>query len=166
MALDWKTTEPVPDVFEASVGDTFLYVIHYAISLAESDDEIRRDLSETVYKALPYARAATGDRAIFLLLLWDAVYCNLTIVCSDESMMYDSQHVTKCEIHSLERVVSEIEEDVFDTETEAISLRIENILKNILNNIDENHLPNDMPILYSAKDRATVGDAFTAKPLI
>lgn len=168
MTLIWKSSEPRPDAFEAAVGDNFKYVVHLAVSTAQSDEEIQADLSEAVFKALPFARAATGERAKIFLLLWDAVFCNLTIVCTDESMMYDSPQVVRCDIRSLEARVYAIDvddSDTFEREISAISNNIQQMLINILNGIDQEDLPSDKPILFSDQDRASVGAGFIAKPL-
>lgn len=166
MALSWEEPEPSPDPFAAAVGDDFAYQVYYARSQAISAREIETDLAEVVIKALPFARAATGDRAVNMLLLWDAVYCTLTIVCSDKEMMEDSSKVVKCGFDSLEAKVYEIpldEQDggkAFDVELAKISGMIREMLKRILSEIEVSDLPRDKPIYFSDEDRPSVGADF------
>ena len=166
MALSWKSPEPSPDPFAAVVGDNFLYEVYYARSQAVSVKDIEIDLTEVVDKALPFARAATGDRAVNMLLLWDAVYCTLTIVCSDKEMMEDSSKVVKCGFDSLEAKVYDlpIDEETggikYEAELAKISSMIRAILKTILGKKEVSDLPSDMPIYFSDEDRPSVGADF------
>jgi len=159
MTITWQAEKSAPDPFATAVGDTIEYHVAYGNSDAVSESDIKTDLAEVIENALPFARSATGQRAANMMFLWDAVYCCLTIVCSDETMMEDSPHVTKCSIDSLEAKVYEIpmEDDAFlERELIVISETIRGMLKEILENFDANDLPSDMPIMFSCEERSSV----------
>ena len=164
MALSWNESRTGPDPFEASVGDGFAYTVHLAGSDAVSDDEIERDLAETVHRALPFARAATGERAAKWLLLWDVVEADLTVVSSDESMMHDAEHVVKCHFDSLEAEGRDASIDDFDEVASRRSATIRTMLERIVAGIDAVDLPAGVPVLYSDEDRGSVGaEGFAAE---
>lgn len=159
MSIKWKAEKSAPDPFAAAVGDMITYHVSYGNSDAITDGDIKIDLTEVIEKALAFARSATGERAANMLFLWDAVYCCLTVVCSDEAMMEDSPHVTKCSIDSLEAEIYEIppEDDaLFERESKSISEKIQGMLKEILGDYDTKMLPSDMPILFSDEERSSV----------
>lgn len=172
MDLSWTKHDPRPDPFEAAVGETFVYVVHRAESTASSDTEIERDLEASIRKALPYARAAIdeptagGQPVAKLLVLWDVVNCDLVVVSSDESMMYDASQVVKCYFLHLEEERYGFSDENFDVEAAKRSAVIQKMLIKIFKNIDSVELPAEIPILFSDQDRASTGERFTAQSLI
>ena len=164
MALSWSEPKTDPSPFDASVGETFAYAVHFARSSAVSDSEIESDLAEAIHKALPFARAATGERATKWLLLWDVVECDLTVVCSGDSMRYDSEHVVKCYFEGLEAERYGFSDDEFDQEASKRSAVIKGMLGRIVGRIDVDDLPVGKPVLYSDEDRASIGaEGFAAQ---
>lgn len=172
MELSWTKHDPRPDPFDAAVGVAFAYVVHRAKSTASSDNEIERDLEASIRKALPFARAAIDERTAGgepvakLLVLWDVVNCDLVVVSSDESMMYDASQVVKCYFLKLEEERYGFSDENFDVEAANRSAVIKKMLVRIFKSIDPTELPLKMPILFSDQDRASAGvEGFTAESL-
>jgi hypothetical protein len=156
MPLEWKQSKPAPDPFEAIAGDLTAYQVHFADSLAIDDAGIETVIGEIVSKALGFSEANTGERAVRLLFLWDVVYATLTAVYTDESMMYDAHHVTKCYFGEIDKAGSA------DELSDDICQAIESCLAQSRGGL----IPSTMSVFFSNRDRASVGVAkFKAQPL-
>lgn len=173
MTLQWTAPKPAPDPFAAAVGDRFKYQVHFASSAATSDDDLRDDLQATLFKALPLLYDASGPRAKELLILWDAAFCQLTVVATDESLMTDYQVVTKCSFEALE--VAELHNlpdddgdgSAFDRASERISKKVKVMVIALLADVDLSKIPDGMSVLFSDEDRASVGASnFVAETLV
>ena len=100
--LVWKNSEPRVNPFDAVAGESYEHEVHHAISSSVSDRDVTNDLVEIIHKALMYMHDASTERSAKMLILWDMVYFTLTIVSTDETMLLDERHVTKCTFAGLE----------------------------------------------------------------
>jgi len=156
MSLVWKPSKPAPDPFEAAAGDRTEYQVHFAQSAAVDPPGIESAIVEVVKKALGFCEANTGERSKRLLFLWDVVYATLTVVYTDDSMMYDARHVTKCYFAELDKVGT----------AEELSNEFRRMIESSVGHSRRGVVPVNMPIFYSDQDRASVGAAkFEAQQL-
>jgi hypothetical protein len=155
MPLVWKTSRPAPDPFAAGAGDRTEYQVHYANSTAVDPVDLEAAIAEVVQKALGFSEANRGERSARLLFLWDVVYAELTVVYTDDSMMYDARHVTKCDFPELDE----------EGTAEALSDEIRRMIGASVAQFRDGLLPASLPVFYSRQDRATAGDDFEAQPL-
>src|SRR5438309_1090807 len=103
MSLVWQSSKPAPDPFEAVAGGRTEYQVHLAECAAVDPDDIKAAIVEVVKKALGFFEANTGECSKRLVFLWDGVYATLTVVFTDDSMMNDARHVTKCYFKELDQ---------------------------------------------------------------
>jgi hypothetical protein len=156
VTLDWRTSDPKANPFEATVGDLTTYRVHFAESNASQVSEIERAVADVVAKSLTFTQANSGGRAKRLLFLWDVVYATLTVVYTDDSMMYDAHHVTKCYFAEVDK--AEIGEEP--------SGSIRGVLDREVSRQRGQSLPPTIAAYFSDEDRASVGAAdFTAHQL-
>lgn len=156
MSLVWESSKPAPDPFEAAAGDRTTYQVHFAKSTAVDPDAIEAAIVEIVRTALNFSEANKGVRSKRLLFLWDVVYATLTVVYTDDSMMYDARNVTKCYFAEL------------DKEGTARDLRsdIRRMIESSVAQSRHGLIPPTMPVYYSDQDRASMGAAaFEAQQL-
>jgi hypothetical protein len=147
MPLVWKASKPAPDPFEAIAGDwTEEYQVHLAVSPAVDPVDIEAAIVEVVKKALSFFEANRGERSARLLFLWDVVYADLTVVYTDDSMMYDARHVTKCHFPELDKAGT----------AEALSDRIRRMIGSSVAQLRHGFIPARMHAFYSCEDRASV----------
>jgi hypothetical protein len=149
MSLVWQSTEPAPDPFEAVVGDLIKYQVQFAQSAAVDLDDVEAAIVEVVKKALGFSEATTGERSQRLLFLWDVVYATLTVVYTDDSMMYDARHVTKCYFAELDK----------EGTAGALSNQVRQMVDSSIARFRRGLLPARMCVFYSDEDRASVGEA-------
>jgi hypothetical protein len=147
MALLWETSRPAPDPFEAIAGDRTEYQVHLAKSPAVDPLDIEAAIVEVVKKALSFFDANRGERSARLLFLWDVVYADLTVVYTDDSMMYDARHVTKCYFPALDGAGT----------AEALSEKTRRMIGTAVAQFRHGLIPACMPAFYSCEDRASVG---------
>jgi hypothetical protein len=156
MALVWEASQTAPDPFEAVAGDRTLYRVHFATCAAVDPTGIESAVIEIVRKALGFAEANKGQRSKRLLFLWDVVYATMTVVFTDDSMMYDAGNVTKCYFAELdkEETAGELSDDMRRMIASAVAQS------------REGRIPPTMPVYYSNQDRASMGAAeFEAQQL-
>lgn len=147
MSLVWEPSKPAPNPFEALVGDRTEYQVHFAESAAVDPADIEAAIVEVVKKALGFSEANRGKRSKRLLFLWDVVYAMLTVVYTDDSMMYDARHVTKCYFAGLDK----------EGKAKALSSKVGRIIDTSVAHSRHGLIPATMPIFYSDQDRASVG---------
>ncbi len=156
MSLVWKPSKPAPDPFEAVAGDQTEYQVHSAESAALDLPGIEAAIIEVVKKALGLSGSNSGKRCKRVLFLWDVVYATLTVVYTDDSMMYDARHVTKCYFAELDK----------EGKAKKLSSEIRQMIESSIAQSRHGLIPATMPIFYSDQDRASVGAAeFKAQPL-
>lgn len=153
VTLDWQTSEPRPNSFEAVAGDLTQYRVHYAESHARELPAVGRAVSGVVAKALGFASAYSGDRGKRLVFLWDVVYATLTVVYTDNSMMHDAHNVTKCYFAELDqaRLGEQSSEPVRHFVTQELARQRGKLL------------PAALPAYFSDQDRASEGADFSAQ---
>ncbi len=170
MALIWKKFEPRPDPFESTVGNGFCYEVHYATSTCEFGMDLEVDLKELVSKALSFASVTTWrGRAKRMLILWDSVYCTLTLVSTDETLMLDSPQVVKCQFEGLERYLEKVSKGGYgewEKKVTELTLQIRTRLTEVVQELDLTTLPVGMPILFSSEDRSGIGAANFAAQIL
>ena len=156
MPLEWKSSKPAPDPFEAVAGDLTEYQVHFARSAALDHADIEAAIVEVVQKALGFAQANRGERCKRLLFLWDVVYATLTAVYTDYSMMYDARHVAKCYFAEVDKVGA----------GKALSNAVRGMIASTMARSRHDTLSEAMPVFYSDQDRASVAEAnFMAQQL-
>jgi hypothetical protein len=156
MPFMWKNSEPVVNPFNAFVGDRTECQVHFAESAAVDPVDIEAAIGEVVTKALSFLEANRGERSSRLLFLWDVVYANLTVVYTDDSMMHDARHVTKCSFPELDKAGT----------AEALSDRIRGMIASTVAQLRHGLIPASMPVFYSCDDRASVNpEDFRAQQL-
>lgn len=156
MSLVWQSSKPASDPFEAVAGDRTTYQVHFAKSVAVDPVAIEASIGEVVRKAFGFSEANKGERSKRILFLWDVVYATLTVVYTDDSMLYDACHVTKCFFAEL------------DKESTGGELRndIRRMIESSVAHSRRGLIPEAMPVYYSDQDRASVGAAdFKAQQL-
>jgi hypothetical protein len=155
MPRAWKSSKPHVNRFEAIVGDRTTYQVHYAESAAVDTAGIEATVIEIVRKALGFAEANKGNRSKRLLFLWHVVYATLTVVFTDDSMMYDAHHVTKCYFAELDKAGTA--GDLSDDMRRMIASSLAQSRRGLR--------PPTMPVYYSDQDRASEGANFKAQQL-
>lgn len=156
MSLVWQSSKPAPDPFAAVAGDCTTYQVHFAESAAIDHPGLEDAIGEVVRKAFGFSEANKGERPKRILFLWDVVYATLTVVYTDDSMMYDSRHVTKCYFAELDKegTGGELRND------------IRRMIESSVAHSRRGLIPETMPVYYSDQDRASVGAAdFKAQQL-
>ena len=132
------------------------YQVHFAESAAVDPGRIERAIAEFVKKALDFFEANKGDRSKRLLFLWDVVYATLTVVYTDDSMMYDAHHVTKCYFAEVDKAGTAMR----------LSNEVRLMIESSVAKSRQGVLAATMPVFYSDEDRASVGAAgFKAQQL-
>ena len=149
MPLVWQSSAPAPDPFEAVAGDLTEYQVHLAQSAAVDLAEVEGAIVEVVKKALGFSETNAGERTKRLLFLWDVVYATLTVVYTDDAMMYEARHVTKCYFAELDK----------EGTAKALSSQIRQMVDSSIAQFRHGLLPATMPVFYSDEDRASVGEA-------
>jgi hypothetical protein len=156
MRLVWKSSKPAPDRFEALAGAQTEYQVHFAQSAAVDPADIEAAIAEVVKKALGFSEANRGERSKRLLFLWDVVYATLTVVYTDDSMMYDARHVTKCYFAEVDK----------EGTAKVLSNEVRRMIDSSVAQSRHGLLSATMPVFYSDQDRASVGAAeFKAQQL-
>jgi len=156
MSLVWKSSKPAPDPFEAVVGDRTEYQVHFAESTAADTADVEAAILDVVKKAFGFSEANKGERGKRIVFLWDVVYATLTVVYTDESMMHDARHVTKCYFVELDESGS----------AKALSREVRRMIEAALAPSRLGFVPPTIPVFYSDQDRASVGEAdFMAQKL-
>ena len=159
MTLGWKKIEPKPNPFESAVGDDTAYEVHYANSISGLESDISRDLKEVLYRGLMLARKACGPCSKNFLMLWDSVYCTLTIVLTDESMMLDYPKVTKCSFESIDKKLFKsvkTNNAEWESKLKNVSRMMKNMLIELLENTESSFLPVGVPVYFSDQERNNV----------
>src|SRR5690606_34313396 len=103
------------------------------------------------------------ERAKRLLFLWDVVYATLTVVYTDDSMMYDAHHVAKCYFPAFDKL-----EPVNQANFEAakrLSHDIRQIIESTMTHYRHGRGFGNLPIYFSDVDRASSGVGFSAQQL-
>lgn len=156
MPLVWKASKPAPNPFEAVAGDRTEYQVHFAESKASDTADIEAAILEVVKKALSFSDANKGERGKRLVFLWDDVYATLTVVYTDDSMMNDARHVTKCYFAELDKKGN----------LKKLSREVRRMIEAALAPSRLGVAPPTIPVFYSDQDRASVGEAdFKAQQL-
>jgi len=155
MPLEWKASKPTLDPFGAVAGDLTEYQIHFAKSAAVDPAAIEAAIGDITLKAFGFCEANAGERTKRLLFLWDVVYSILTVVYTDDSMMYDARHVTKCSFSELDK----------EGRGGELSCDIRRWIKASVAGSRHGRLPETMPVFYSDQDRASYGADFEAEQL-
>ena len=106
MMLIWEEGEPKTNSFEALAGDFTEYVVHHSRCLATSKSEIKIALKECVEKAITFFEVNTKKSSKYFLIIWDAVYCEITLVVTDETCNSDSREVVKCHFVELDELMN------------------------------------------------------------
>lgn len=174
--LKWTSHPPAPNPFEAVAGDDTEYQLHEATSDAGDDAALRAALPEVVDKALSFAEGNLTSWTTRLLLLWDQVYCQFTVVYVDDAMARDARDVVQCRFEALDEKMQEFDSDDEDADTDdaeweaataELSERVKAILQADLSQRDLSMLPAGMTIHYSDVDRATCDEGkFEAQRLV
>lgn len=156
MSLIWESPNPAPDPFEAVAGDWTVHQVHSAETTAVNPSDIDAAIVEVVKKGLSFSEANKGERSKRIVFLWDVVYATLTVVYTDDTMMYDARHVTKCYFVELDKKGN----------AKALSRDVRRIIESTVAQYRRERLPAIIPIFYSDQDRASVGEAhFKAQQL-
>ena len=156
MSLVWKLSKPAPDPLEALAGDRTEYQVNFVESAAVDPAGIQATIVDVVKKALGFSKANSGERSKRLLFLWDVVYATLTVVYTDDSMMHDARHVTKCYFAELDN----------EGTAEDLSTEVRQMIESSVAQSRHGLIPASMPVFYSDQDRASVGAAeFEAQQL-
>lgn len=148
MALIWQVSKPKSDPFAAIVGDRQLYQVHFAVSEAIHSADVENAIGEILGKALEFINDVQADRRTRLLILWDSVYAILTAVYTDFSMMQDAHLVTKCQFVAIDGT------DV----AKSLESELPRMIHAQISRLESNLSCCDLPIFYSAQDRASVGE--------
>lgn len=156
MSLSWNVTEPKPNPFEAIVGDDRTYVVHYTKTDSVSELEIRNDLEEIVLKALSINKTPHARKANTVLTLWDKVYCQITVVFTDSTLLNDASIVTKCTFEGLDAKMWNLQKNdlaLLEQESRILGAMIRVELSEIFKRIDTNEYPYDLRVLFTDEER-------------
>ena len=161
LSLEWRTSEPRPNPFEAIAGDLTEYRVHFATSAASAHSDLKRHLIEVVHKAISFAKENVGDNVSRMLFLWDGVYAILTVVCTDEKMERDAHHVISCQFSAIDEQLSKFlpPGPAWSAALNEFSSRVRRFLEGLAaaGHLDE--IPASIGVYYSDQDRASLGSS-------
>jgi len=157
--LEWRSSTPLPDPFEAAVGDFTLYQVHFTKSLASKDSDLRSELAQVMEKAASFANENRRDTKLRLLFLWDGVYAAMTVIYTDEHNECDGRNVTKCQFTEIDKELNAIScnEPQWHELQRRFTQRVRVIVEeHALNGVLDN-LPREIDAYFSDQDRSSYG---------
>jgi hypothetical protein len=135
---NWKVTPPLPDPFEAAVGDRTEYRVHL-LTIERADDRFLRErFVEFLGTVLRFAERRSRPATRLITFMFDVVYCRLTVSLFDSEVKNEETEQFKLSIVPWEAEVrdSEIDEKEWERRTDAIWWRHVHLLREALRDTD------------------------------
>lgn len=135
---NWKVTPPLPDPFEATVGDSTRYTVHL-LTIERANDAFLRDrLAEFIAAVLRFAERRSRDETRLVAFEFDLVYCRLTVSLFDADFKREDSDQFKLSVVPWDAEVNGEESDEADWEQRANEMwgRLCSLLKELFNDTD------------------------------